>query len=131
MYKLFTMQEIEQILLNQEKIDFSSKEIFFLQDGMIISLSLPKFFDPRLWLFNPFENILFYNYKKECAYESLELYINSIHRLEKFYVIGEKSNVLISDLDRNSSFTIHPSTIDMLLHRSLFCNRPFIFEVGE
>lgn len=128
MYKLFTTQDIEHIALNQEKKDFSSKEIFFLQENMIITFSLPKFFDPNLWLFNPFRNILFYNHKKECAYESLELYINSTHKLEKFYVIGEKSNVLISDSDRNSSLSLHPTTIDMLLQRSLFCNRPFIFE---
>lgn len=129
MYKFFTTQEIEKITLNQKKENFAAKETLFLQDGIIISCSLPKFFDPRLWLYNPFVNILFYNHKKECAYESLELYINSTHKLEKYYVIGEKSNILISDLDRNSSLSIHTSTIDMLLERSIFCNRPFIFEM--
>lgn len=129
MYKLFTTQEIEQITLNHEEKKFSTKEIFFLQEGTTLTISLPKFFDPKLWLFNPFENIIFYNHKKECAYESLELYVNSLHKLEKFYVIGEKSNVLISDT--NSSLSIHSTTIDMLLQRSLFCNRPFIFEVCE
>lgn len=129
MYKLFTTQEIEKITLNQKKENFATKETLFLQDDITVSCSLPKFFDPRLWLYNPFENILFYNHKKECAYESLELYINSTHKLEKYYVIGEKSNILISDLDRNSSLSIHTSTIDMLLERSIFCNRPFIFEM--
>lgn len=129
MYKLFTTQEIEKITLNQKKENFEAKETFFLHDGIIISFSLPKFFDPRLWLFNPFENILFYNYKRECAYESLELYIKSTHKFKKYYVIGEKSNILISDSDRNSSLSIHTSTIDMLLERSIFCNRPFIFEI--
>lgn len=127
-YFLYTNLKIEKLTLNEEEKQFASKETLFLKEGINISIFLPKYFDPRLWLYKPFENILFYNYKRDCGYESLELYIKSTQEIKKFYVVGEKTNILLSDFDSNTSFFIHATTIKMLLEQSLFCNRPFIFE---
>lgn len=131
MYKLYTKLEIQKIQLEifKQKIDFSNKECFFLQDNMFITIILPKFYDLNLWLLKPFQNILLFQSKKDCGVESLELYIKHLNIIEKYYVVGENPIALLLEEDANQMIVIHPSTIDMLLERSLFCNKPFIFEV--
>ena len=131
MYKLYSKLEIQELVLEtlERKINFSNKECFFLQNGMFITLNLPKFYDLNLWLFKPFQNIPLFQYKKDCGIESLELYIKCFNIIEKYYVVGEKTIVLLLEKDANKMILIHSSTIDMLLERSIFCNRPFIFEI--
>lgn len=131
MYQLYTKLTISQIVLETkyEKMDFSNKECLFLQNDMILKINLPKYYDPKLWLFEPFQNVLLYQHKKECDSESLELYINCLLKTEKYYIIGENLIVLLSETNGNEKRLIHPSTIDMLLERSTFCNRPFFLEL--
>lgn len=131
MYKIYTKLAISQLELETkyEKIDFSDKECLFLQNEMIIKIHLPKYYDPNLWLFQPFQNVLLYQHKKECDAESLELYINCLLKTEKFYIIGEDSIILLLETNGNEKIIIHPSTINMLLERSIFCNRPFFLEL--
>lgn len=127
MYKLFTKLEILEIRIKQEHI--KSIEGCFLEDGMRITMILPHFYDPKLWLFKPFQNILFYRYKKYCSDESLELYVNSLSKIIKYYVIGNDSIVMISTENENNTIILCTSTINMLLERSRYCNRPFIYEL--
>lgn len=131
MYQLYTKLTISQIVLETkyEKMDFSNKECLFLQNDMILKINLPKYYDPKLWLFEPFQNVLLYQHKKECDSESLEMYINCLLKTEKYYIIGENLIVLLSETNGNEKRLIHPSTIDMLLERSTFCNRPFFLEL--
>lgn len=131
MYQLYTKLTISQIVLETkyEKMDFSNKECLFLQNDMILKINLPKYYDPKLWLFEPFQNVLLYQYKKDCDSESLELYINCLLKIEKYYIVGENLIVLLSETNANEKRIIHPSTIDMLLERSTFCNRPFFLEL--
>lgn len=131
MYQLYTKLTISRLVLETKykKMDFSDKECLFLQNDMIIKINLPKYYDPKLWLFEPFQNVLLYQHKKECDAETLELYINCLLKTEKYYAIGENSIVLLSETNGNEKRIIHPSTIDMLLERSTFCNRPFFLEL--
>lgn len=130
MYNIYTRLAISQLVLETkyEKIDFSDKECLFLQNDMIIKIYLPKYYDPNLWLFQPFQNVLLYQHKKECDTESLELYIKCLSKTEKYYILGENSIILL-ETNGNKKTIIHPSTINMLLKRSTFCNRPFFFEL--
>lgn len=134
MYKIYTKLAISQLVLETkyEKIDFSDKECLFLQNDMIIKINLLKYYDPNLWLFQPFQNVILYQHKKECDTESLEIYINCLSKTEKYYILGEQhSLVLLLETKTNGDkkTIIHPSTINMLLERSTFCNRPFFFEL--
>lgn len=131
MYKLYTKLIISQLVLETkyEKIDYSDKECLFLQKDMIIKINLPKYYDPNLWLFQPFQNILLYQHKKDCDKESLELYVNCLLKTEKYYIVGDNSTILLLETNGNEKMIIHPSTINMLLERSTFCNRPFFFEL--
>lgn len=131
MYQLYTKLTISRLVLETKykKMDFSDKECLFLQNDMIIKINLPKYYDPKLWLFEPFQNVLLYQHKKECDAETLELYVNCLLKTEKYYAIGENSIVLLSETNGNEKRIIHPSTIDMLLERSTFCNRPFFLEL--
>lgn len=133
MYKLYTNQEIINIQLETvySSIHVGEKcfENLFLQNDMVITLTLPTFYDPKLWLYNPFQNVIAYNLKKYCEHESLDLYINTIYKAKKYYTLGEKSLILISFLDENDTILITKTTIDMLLQRSIYCNKPFIHEM--
>lgn len=131
MYKIYTKLEITQLILETkyEKMDFADKECLFLQNDMIIKMYLPKYYDPKLWLFQPFQNILVYKHKKECDIESLELYINYLCKTEKCYILGENATVLLVEANGNEKTVIHSCTINMLLERSTFCNRPFFIEI--
>lgn len=131
MYTLYTKLVISQIVLDTkyEKLNFSDKECLFLQNEMVIKIYLPKYYDPNLWLFEPFQNVLVYRYQRDCDSESLELYINSLLKTEEYYIIGENSVLLLLEIHGNEKMIIHPSTINMLLERSIFCNRPFFLEV--
>lgn len=133
MYKLYTNLEITEIILETlyEKVNFKQQtmECFFLQDDINITLKLPELYDPELWLYKPFQNIVAYNLKNECPDASLELYICFINKTMKYYAIGKNSIVLISKANENDTILIHTSTIDMLLKKSIYCNRPFIWEI--
>lgn len=131
MYKLFTKLDIIEIVLetSNQRIDFSNKECFFLQDDLFVTIIVPKFYDPQLWLFKPFQNVIVYQHKNDCDNDSLELFINRLNKIEKYYVVGENPIILLLDQNENEMITIHLSTIDMLLERSIYCNRPFILEL--
>lgn len=131
MYTIYTKLAITQLVLETkyEKMDFSERECLFLQNDMTIKILLPKYYDPNLWLFQPFQNILLFQHKKECDTESLELYINCLCKTEKYYILGENATVLLLETNGNEKTLIHSSTINMLLERSTFCNRPFFIEL--
>lgn len=131
MYKLYVKLSVEKLAIEtkHEKIEYSDKECLFLQDEMIVKMYLPKYYDPNLWLFQPFQNVLLYQHKKECDMESLELYITCLLKTKKYYIVGENSIILLLEANGNEKIVIHPSTINMLLERSTFCNRPFFLEL--
>lgn len=103
-----------------------------LKEGMQLTLHIPSFHDPKEWLYKPFQSIVIYNWKEECNYQALEMYIRFEFKTMNYFAIeGNSSIALISNTDENYSILISKQTIDMLLEKSIYCHRPFILCLKE
>lgn len=129
MYKLFTNQTINSTLLKSDKIILKLSNIknFHLENNLEITLIVPEFVEPDKWLFQPFSCIVWYKLKTSSdRKEGLEIFIDSPIRVGKLYALGEETIILNSKTD---TIELYKDTIDMLLQRSIYCDKPFIYPI--
>lgn len=129
MYKLYTNQSIisttiQTLTVKHKVLKMNS---FFLENNMTIKLQVPQYVDVEKWLVKPFTCIVSYQLKTtNNQNESFEMFVQSPVRMGKYYAVGENDILLLSITNVNDSFEMHIDTLNMLLHRSVYCHLPFI-----